>query len=182
MTLSFVGTIVLGALTFWQNEKLREANDKLLNLERKSKRGYFVPRHRVEVKGHPVPVIAHHFLTNKRGIVLIGCGEDIILVKKTICFIDKNREIENDNEIFITTENEFKELLVPIKKNKVKELADNIEVKKEKLNIDIEMYLENSKGYKYKQILNLKFMKNDEDKREYTVVKFNSKFEDVEVV
>lgn len=48
--LSFVGAIILGALTFWQNEKLRETNDRLLTLEKKSKIGYFVPKFKEKMK------------------------------------------------------------------------------------------------------------------------------------
>lgn len=170
-TLSFVGTVALGTLTFWQNEKLRELNNKLFNLEQKSKRGYFVPQNRISAKDFSMPVIVSHFL-NASGIVLIGCGDDNIFVKKIICAIDKKRYVENNEEIFVTTDSEFKELHIPVKLNEE-------EAKKEKICIDVEIYMENSKGYLYKQILYLSFSKEDAQNLAYSVTAFNSKFADM---
>ena len=93
--------------------------------------------------------------------------------KKTICTINQKRSVENNYEIFITTDNEFKELLIPIKLNKAG-------VKKENVIIDVELHMENSSGYKYKQNIFLSFSKIDEHKQAYSVIGFNSKFEDME--
>ena len=46
--LSFMGTVILGIVTVWQNRRAIEINDKLLNLETKHKRGYFIPQHKIK--------------------------------------------------------------------------------------------------------------------------------------
>lgn len=93
--------------------------------------------------------------------------------KKTICTINQKRSVENNYEIFVTTDNEFKELLIPIKLNKAEAETENV-------SIDVELHMENSRGYKYKQNIFLSFSKIDEHKQAYSLFGFNSKFEDME--
>lgn len=72
----------------------------------------------------------------------------------------------------MTPDTEFKELTIPVE-------LDESESKKDTIKIDVEMYLENSKGYKYKQILYLTFNKRDEKTKAYSVAGFDSKLEDL---
>ena len=165
--LSFVGTIVLGALAFWQNEKAQETNNRLLELEKKSKRGYFVPEHSVKVDKFPNPVIRDHFIEDP-GISLVCCGEDNVYVSKSGYFLN-GRTIEKNDELFVTTEGEFNKAFISI------ELTEDERTLTE-LNIEIVLHLENSRRYHYTQTLYLSFKKRSE--KGYRLSSFNSKFSD----
>lgn len=168
--LSFVGTVILGALAFWQNERANEVNRRLMELEKKSKRGYFVPEHNIKADGFPRPVARPHYI-EKQGISLICCGEDNVYVSKSV-YVLNGRSVENDYGIFVTTEGDFKKIFVPI------ELNDE-ERKLDELKIDIVLYLENSRAYRYTQTLYLTFKKQKDTA--YELCGFNSKFADDEV-
>ncbi len=149
---------------------MREANDKLLNLERKSKRGYFVPEHNIKAEGFPRPIARPHYI-EKQGISLICCGEDNVYVSKSV-YILNGRSVENDYGIFVTTEGDFKKIFVPIELNDEERKLDEIK-------IDIVLYLENSRAYRYTQTLYLTFKK--QKNTAYELCGFNSKFADDEV-
>ena len=168
--LSFVGTVVLGTLAFWQNERANEVNRRLMELEKKSKRGYFVPEHNSKAEGFPRPVARQHCI-EKQGISLICCGEDNVYVSKSV-YVLNERSVENNYGIFVTTEGDFKKIFVPI------ELNDE-ERKLDELKIDIVLYLENSRAYRYTQTLYLTFKKQEDTA--YELCGFNSKFADDEV-
>lgn len=98
--LSFSGTVALGMVSVWQTKKANEINDRLLKLEMKSKRGYFIPDHQVEVKSInrklPKPI-----LIEEPGIPLLCCGDDNICLSSVKCKIYE-RIVNYDFSIFVT--------------------------------------------------------------------------------
>lgn len=67
--LSFIGTVILGGITVWQNRKAIETNNKLVELETKSTRGYFIPKHKIHDTVMDVPCTYRHNL-KKEGLQL----------------------------------------------------------------------------------------------------------------
>ncbi len=163
--LTFIGTIILGALALEQNEKAHEINKRLLELEKKSKRGYFVPEHNIKVDGLPRMISRTHYI-EEHGISLVCCGEDNVFVSKEICILN-GRKIENNHEIFVTTNGDFNKIFIPVELNDEERTSKN-------LNIDIVLHLENSRMYRYIQTLYLTFEKVDD--RAYKLCGFNSRF------
>ena len=165
--LSFVGTVVLGALAFWQNEKAQETNNRLLELEKTARRGYFVPEHKVKAPNFPNPITRHHNIEDP-GITLICCGEDNVYVLKSISSLN-DRITEDDNRLFVTTGGDFNKIIIPVPLSEEdRALAE--------LNIEIILHLENTRKYCYTQTLHLSFEKVKE--KSYLLRAFNSKFDD----
>lgn len=165
--LSFLGTVVLGALAFWQNEKAQETNNRLLELEKKSKRGYFVPEHKVKADGFPKPITRDHFIEDP-GIALLCCGDDNVYVSKSVYSLN-SRTVEDNNGIFVTAGGDFSTILIPVALTEDKKTLA-------KLNIEIVLHLENSRMYRYTQTLYLTFEKREE--KAYRLCSFNSRFSD----
>lgn len=166
--LSFVGTVILGIVTVWQNRKAIETNNKLLELETKSTRGYFIPKHKIHDTVMDVPCTYRHNL-KKRGVTVIGTGDDIINVNKTIVTVNNQRVFEEEVRVFVTTMDEFREVHIPVN------LTDE-EEKIEELQITIKIYMENSKKYRYIQSLILTLKK--ESNNAYLLTAFNSEISD----
>ncbi|MCI8404408.1 MAG: hypothetical protein HFE49_05845 [Clostridia bacterium] len=165
--LSFMGTVTLGIVTVWQNKKSIDINDKLLNLETKSKIGYFIPQHRIKNNNTGVPIIYTHDFERK-GITVLGTGNDIINVNKAVVNVN-GRVFEDNYRIFVTTADEFRELNIPV------ELTDD-ERQLDEIPITLKIYMENSKKYQYIQILELNFKK--EPNNHYSLTAFNSNITD----
>ena len=166
--LSFIGTVILGVVAVWQNNKAIITNDKLLELEKKSNYGYLIPKHKFHHEIMDMPYVYHHDF-GKRGITLVGTGNDIINIIKIIAVINGSRTIENDFRLFVTTTDDFREVYVPI------ELDEN-EENCEELNISLKVFMENSRKYQYIQTLELLFKKESEHR--YSLIGFNSLIED----
>lgn len=80
--------------------------------------------------------------SQKRGVTVIGTGDDIINVNKTIVIVNNQRVFEEEVRVFVTTMDEFREVHIPVN------LTDD-EEKIEELQITIKIYIENSKKYRY---------------------------------
>lgn len=170
--LSFIGTVVLGALAFWQNEKVHDTNKRLLDLEIKSKRGYFIPKNHVKVKDFPRAQY-DHFIEDP-GIKLLCYGDDNVLVSSisyTLC--GRTVQDDKDGELFVPVESEFNEMFVPVKLNKEERALDSVA-------IEVVLQLKNSKMYHYTQKLYLGFEKNENEDGAYKLCSFNSAFSDEE--
>lgn len=167
--LSFVGTIILGILAFWQNERANEVSIRLMELEKKSKRGYFVPEHNIKTDGVSRPIARTHYI-EKPEISLICCGEDNVYVSKSV-YILNGKSVEDDSGIFVTTDGDFKKIFVPIELNNEERILDE-------LKIDIVFYIENSRAYRYTQTLYLTFKKQKD--KAYELCAFNSRFIDLD--
>ena len=165
--LSFIGTVILGVVTVWQNRKVIETNNKLLELEIKRTRGYFIPKHKIYDEVMERPCTYHHNL-KKRGITVIGTGDDIINVSKTIVTVNNQRVFEEEERVFVTTMDEFREVNIPVN------LTED-EEKLEELEVDIKIFMENSKKYCYVQDLILMLKK---DNNSYVLTAFNSEIAD----
>ena len=165
--LSFVGTVVLGALAFWQNEKAQETNNRLLELEKKSKRGYFVPEYTTKVDSFQHSIVRPYNIENP-GIVLICCGEDNVYVSRSVSLLN-GRTIENDNNLFVTAGGDFNKIYIPV-------LLGEEDRTFPELNVEIVLHLENSRKYCYTQTLYLTFEAAGEEL--YRLCAFNSKFDD----
>lgn len=164
-TLSFIGTVILGALTVWQNKKAHETNSRLLELDIKAKRGYFVPQYQVKMDGVPKLLKKDHHIEDP-GIALVCCGDDNVYVFSSSYALN-GRTVDDTNEIFVTCEGEFNTLFIPVTLTPEERSSD-------KLEIEIAFYMENSKKYRYTQILYLGFEKKAAGC--YHLCSFNSKF------
>lgn len=166
-TLSFIGTVILGALTVWQNKKAQETNSRLLELDTKAKRGYLVPQYHEKREGTLKQFKKVHNIEDP-GIALICCGDDNVYIFKNSYTLN-SRTVEDANEVFVTCEGEFNILLIPVTLTPEERLLD-------KLEIEIVFDMENSKKHRYTQILYLGFEKKAEEC--YHLLSFNSKFID----
>ena len=166
--LSFIGTVILGVITVWQNRKAIDTNNKLLELETKSTRGYFIPKHKIHDIVMDIPCTYRHNL-KKRGITVVGTGNDIINVNKTVVIVNNQRVLEQEFRVFVTTMDEFREVHIPVN------LTDD-EEKFEELEITIKIHMENSKKYRYVQSLILTLKK--ESNNAYLLTAFNSDIAD----
>lgn len=165
--LSFMGTVLLGIVTVWQNRKSIDINDKLLDLETKNKRGYFVPQHKIKNPNTGLPIIyIHNF--ERKGITVLGTGDDIINVNKAVINVN-GRIFEENYRIFVTTSDEFRELNIPVDLTEDEKQLDEIP-------ITLKLRMENSKKYQYTQTLELVFKK--ESNNHYSLIAFNSDIAD----
>lgn len=153
---AFVGTVALGALALWQNEKANEINDKLTVLEAKSKLGYFLPKSKL------------FLLRNKfeQSLVLENCGNGWVTVNKSICAINNQKGIEDDIEFFAPPNGEFTTLCISLSLSESDLSLDEL-----KIVIHLQMY--NSQEYHYIQELHLFFIKENDDK--FILDGFNAK-------
>ena len=136
--LTFYGTVFLGIIAIWQNnrakeqaDKANELNEQLMNLEAKSKIGYF----EVCLERSKYPILT---------IFLRNVGDDFVNIKSISININNSKDSNitdelNDYTIFIKDE-------IPIK------IPVSVSVKEIKnMPITIVFEMENSRGYDYIQ-------------------------------
>ena len=167
--LSFFGTIILGIIAVWQNNHANEINDRVSKMEMQSKRGYFIPEKSEEVKfedGRRIFPYVHRLQSS--GISLLCCGDDCVYVS-TVKYLINNKWTEIQSGLFVTNHGEFNKMLIPIELNEK-------EREQHRIQVTIDIYMNNSKGYYYHQILYLDFKKIAVGA--YEVSSFNAKFKD----
>lgn len=147
--------------------RMEQLNKKMLDIELKSKIGYFLPN--VDTKRRDGVWLPYKHLL-KDGIDLVHAGDDIVFVieasymfhgqrrsvikNKALCFIDKPSFNCYHFALDLTEE----------------------ELRMFQIDIDIILVLKNSKGYQYRQIINLGF---DNNNGEAIINRFNMIIQEV---
>ena len=140
--MAYFGTVALAIVAVWQTGKANELSNKLLNLELKSKMGYFDPQGLAQYDGHCwEEVVLHnvgdditkihriHFLIRDAS-GNIRCKTDLLDHTKHTVFIDKKAHISIPQEHKIDGEIDSRQVYMIV-------------------------YLENSRGYQYKQVIDM---------------------------
>ena len=157
------------------NEKIQKRmeriNERMLNSELKAHLGYFLPEiDEAGIGGKIIPV--RHNLHNR--IDLIHSGDDIVFVMKSTCFHGGKAYVSPQSEpVCFLNQPSFRRFLVDC-------CFDESELKAPRTDVVIELILQNSKGYQYKQSIDLGFenLNNNEDKQ-WIINRFNMRIEEV---
>lgn len=154
-----------------ENERLQirmeRLNEKIFNTELKSKIGYFVPEvDKKDIHGRWVPY--SHPL--KKGIDLIHAGDDIVFViEASYVFQGKRLYVKQNEPICFLNKLSFNCYCLEC------DFTDE-DLDLPQIDLDIELVMKNSKGYQYKQIINLGF---DNDHGIGIINRFNMSIQEV---
>ena len=128
--------------------RMERLNEKMLQTELKSRIGFFLPI--VDDKRADGRWIPHRY-DLADGIELNHAGDDIVFVTEaSYIFHEKRKFIIQDESICFIDKPSFSCYCVGV------DLSDE-DLKLPQIDIDIELCLKNSKGFQYKQIINLGF-------------------------
>jgi len=152
---------------YWRQLELTK---KIENNHNSSQKGYFIITDN-NMPLHPelVTKLKHHY-DMRNPFTFKNIGNDIIILE--LYKITINKRIDNQtivsNNIFFGT-NEFNIWGVEL------DLKDK-ELNMDKIEVDIDLQLKNSIGYKYKQTINMEFIKDEMSKPYWWLNKYNMKF------
>ena len=148
--LAFFSSFILGAIAIWQNQQASLVNKRLLNLELKSKMGYLKLGYKPDYLNPNLEDNEDKYIVLQgKSIFVRNVGDDIIKIERLLFwsniaedFDSKSIEREIQKTIF---SGDTAVLRVPTQRNS--------EAFEQNVRLIILVFMENSRGYKYKQLL-----------------------------
>jgi len=169
--LSAICTLAAVVVAVWQTnrankqaDKANELSSKLMNLELKSKIGYFLPQDKMSAGDIVIP----YPYDLSKTLPLNNCGDDFANLLKTKFKINHLRSVICDTQFFAPEKGEFTRLDLDLG-------LTNAELACQNIDVEVALVMENSRGYRYRQTLCLAFSKNNGG---YLLSKFNTSIED----
>lgn len=147
-------------------ERMEHLNERMLNSELKTHIGYFLPEINETIAGRRnIPV--RHNLHN--GIGLIHAGDDIVFVMRSVCYHGGKEDASSQGEpVCYLNQPSLRKYCVDC-------VFDESELKAPQVDVVIELFLQNSKGYQYKQTIDFGF---ENDNEAWTINRFNMRIEE----
>lgn len=134
-----IGTLLVAIVAVWQTKKANEMNRQLLNLELKSKVGYF------KMVAVPAP----------NEIKFCNVGDDSIKITKTLfyseAFEEHPLEYQIDNSKILIFPNDTRNIIFQSNRSKAS--------LSKQLRLTIVLFMENMRGYEYKQVIYINKLK-----------------------
>ena len=168
--LTLIGTLFLGYAVYLQTERGNEINKRILNSELKTNIGYFLPKSDVKRTVDDNNVTVPYDYKLNKSLPLYNSGDSSINVIKSIHKINDTRKIEDDTPFFAPEKGEFTRMDMLLK------LSEE-ELRFDKISIEMDIIMENLRGYRYKQTLYMYFTKNGNT---HNLTGFNTKIADIE--
>jgi len=140
--MAYFGTVALAIVAVWQTGTANELSNKLLNLELKSKMGYFDPQGIAQYEGHCW-----------EEVILHNVGDDIAKIDKIHFLIrDASGNVRYETDLLDHT----KRTVFIDKKTYISIPNEHkIEGDIERRQVYMIVYIENSRGYQYKQVIDM---------------------------
>ena len=172
-TVSVLAPMILSTVVILQSKNhqddLKSINDRMLNLEEKSKLGYFLPY--VFLKDAGIEGCDHSNYSHsidKQVDIYNGGTDNVFIVSAFGKANGRKFEIPINEKLFVPNDGPFRKIHLECFLTKEELALDNIEV-------EFDLLLQNMLGYKYHQILRLNF----EIINDYGIVKgFNMNIKD----
>lgn len=172
-TVSVLAPMILSAVVILQSENhqddLKSINDRMLNLEEKSKLGYFLPY--VSIKETGIEGCDHSNYSHsidKQVDIYNGGTDNVFIVSAFGKANGRKFDIPINEKLFVPNDGPFRKIHLECFLTKEELALDNIE-------LEFDLLLQNMLGYKYHQILRLNF----EIINDYGIVKgFNMNIKD----
>lgn len=159
--ISALGTIVLGIVSYMQNEKIHKLNEKLAFIEQRNNLGYFLPKTTLKptFSDGTVGRIIDYAHDLSKGIDFFnGSKDDIFLLSSKCYYNDKICEENNNINMFFTNSvGDFNNFLYEPNIPK-KDLQE-----KSEFQLEIHFKLENIKKYQYFQIIKITLQKKNDN-------------------
>lgn len=172
-TVSVLAPMILSAIVILQSENhqsdLKSINDRMLNLEEKSKLGYFLPY--VSLKDAGIEGYNHSNYSHKidENVDVYNGGTDNVFIVSAFGKANGRKfDIPINEKLFVPNNGPLRKINLNCYLTKEELALDNIE-------LEFDLLLQNMLGYKYHQILKLNF----EIINDYGIVKgFNMNIKD----
>lgn len=172
-TVSVLAPMILSAVVILQSENhqddLKSINDRMLNLEEKSKLGYFLPY--VSIKETGIEGCDHSNYSHsidKQVDIYNGGTDNVFIVSAFGKANGRKFDIPINEKLFVPNDGPLRKIHLECFLTKEELALDNIE-------LEFDLLLQNMLGYKYHQILRLNF----EIINDYGIVKgFNMNIKD----
>ena len=172
-TVSVLAPMILSAVVILQSENhqddLKSINDRMLNLEEKSKLGYFLPY--VSIKETGIEECDHSNYSHsidKQVDIYNGGTDNVFIVSAFGKANGRKFDIPINEKLFVPNDGPLRKIHLECFLTKEELALDNIE-------LEFDLLLQNMLGYKYHQILRLNF----EIINDYGIVKgFNMNIKD----
>lgn len=153
--MSVLAPMILSAVVILQSENhqddLKSINDRMLNLEEKSKLGYFLPY--VSIKETGIEGCDHSNYSHsidKQVDIYNGGTDNVFIVSAFGKANGRKFDIPINEKLFVPNEGPFRKIHLECFLTKEELALDNIE-------LEFDLLLQNMLGYKYHQILKLNF-------------------------
>ena len=158
--LAFYGAISLGYTSVWQTKKANELSEKMINLELKSKMGYFefCKFHSPEIK-----------------IELCNIGDDYIKVNDVVFYRGQKKLIPKHDLGFCKNSCVLPDQNIVIRLLSVAKTTE--EFIEKRLPYTMVIFMENSRGYRYKQVLYLTSWINHQSYSYMKILAINEEYE-----
>lgn len=172
-TVSVLAPMILSAVVILQSENhqddLKSINDRMLNLEEKSKLGYFLPYVSIKetgIEGYDHSNYSHSI--DKQVDIYNGGTDNVFIVSAFGKANGRKFDIPINEKLFVPNDGPLRKIHLECFLTKEELALDNIE-------LEFDLLLQNMLGYKYHQILRLNF----EIINDYGIVKgFNMNIKD----
>lgn len=147
-------------------KRMEQINERMLNSELRAHLGYFLPEIDETSAGRRNIPVRHNLHEN---INLIHAGDDIVFVMKSTCFHGGKAYVSPQREpVCFLNQPSLRKFLVECS-------FDELELKAPQVDVVIELVLQNSKGYQYKQTIDLGF---ENDNEAWIINRFNMRIEE----